>query len=652
MTANGGQKGRGGRNPRSSARLSLGPEDDWRSWSKLPTDAAEADEGDDEVATPELEGRLRGSMMLVVSGSDDATSAEADAAASVEPAPIAPPVAAAPAPASPPSSLPRRVKPDLPPPADITTELAVVADTSGIDGDAALAASFPDVEAGFSAPRPAAAPRPPRPAVANHPSAGRPRPAPNPPSPNPPAAAPAAEATPRPTPAPVELAIFSFESDPAATRSPVDDPGRGRPYGDPRRAKKAAGDDIAIVLLSDPELEDTPARRPAPPRARSKAAPRPAAPREPRSDPADGPTVSGLMAEAVSLLEARVTRQAEEIEVLLEELETRYDDELARLDGEVHRELSNRGQGVPKEFEDRVHTSFMQLVERLERLESGRAATPAPAAAPAPAPAVVVPAALDEVVAQHQALAEQNVALAEAQQLVAAGHQQISGQLETALAQVAELSQQVAQLVAAIPEADRRIAGLERHTASQLALFQARVDDLAERFPAVEGAVEVVTRHTDSIAELRNTMDQFRAALDHEVSGVHQRLDEVNAMRAEVAALQERSASFATEFTELSGRLDTTDERTNEIADAASTLTADFLRLQAETDRRSSAAEARVLDLEDAIGGEVGVERNLLLDRIEEMERGLYELNPDSFARRDGRSGSDSATDGPPGPGH
>ncbi len=73
---------------------------------------------------------------------------------------------------------------------------------------------------------------------------------------------------------------------------------------------------------------------------------------------------------------------------------------------------------------------------------------------------------------------------------------------------------------------------------------------------------------------------------------------------------------------------------TEQIGSAGEQTRTHLTHLQAEGDRREAQVEARLVELEQVLGDEAGVDRQLLLDRIEEMERGLVELDPERFASR------------------
>ncbi len=288
----------------------------------------------------------------------------------------------------------------------------------------------------------------------------------------------------------------------SAPRLPILD----RPQGDSSApassapTRKPAADSAtlaeAVFVLDSDAVERTPRRAPANGSRRNRSGARARTGEDP-------PSVSGLVADAVALLEAHVARQQTDTEELLTTLHERYATQIANLDSRLADEVHQADRGIPKDFEDRVYASFMQLVQRLELLEQ-RPEPAAPVAEPEPradesndpAAAAVTTFLLDQheqlgsrqddLAEAHQglqarverldgeqarrdaelrALVDQQIQLAEGQRLLADAHRRhgddLDGRLAETSARIDALDAELHQRLATLPAIEHRVAGLE-----------------------------------------------------------------------------------------------------------------------------------------------------------------------------------------------
>ena len=628
-----GKSSGGAKRPRGNAhstRLAIGPEDAWRSWRDLPggaPDPAATDDDDEDFTDVDDATHFAGSMMVV-----EVESAPADPALPVAtvatPAPVLPSTGEAPGPTpaptpAPASGKPRVAAPSPPvatpsspkpvatpsPPTPVVPEVEVEAEAAPAAAPVAAPAVAPPppavAPAGVAAPPvPAPALRPvtvATPVVAPAPAPARVAPAPTPVVPPPVTAKPVA-------PAPV-VADYVLDSDPAVPRVP------GR----------AAPDATPSIVTAAPVVA---AERPRPRRA------------------TNGTSTGAGVDDAVARLEARVAHHEQATEDLLAELHARYAGELARLDSRLRSAELGGAEPVPADLEDRVQSGFMELVVKLEALErqvveQAAASTPA-AVVRAQAEAAggeQVHRSVVEAITSHfleqsdqletrtgelehrvqdtravaarldtnqKALAERQLGLEAADAELVATQRQLADDLAAALERLDALTDQVSFGFQQIPRIEHRVKSLESRVDAELETLRTNVEELAARFPAVEEAAELVVRNVAAVEVLEQTLTTFTASASTQLTELRNQLAELDGIRDDV-------------------------DRT--IATTEETRT-DFLRLQAEVDRRSNAAEGRLAELEDVIGNEAGVDRQLLLDRIEEMERGISELDPDRFATR------------------
>ncbi len=410
-------------------------------------------------------------------------------------------------------------------------------------------------------------------------------------------------------------------------------------------ARLAAGsiDARAAALVADYVLDSDPTVARVPRRAEAGPGLQPVLER-PRTRRAAPPVLQGVD-DPVARLEARVAHHEATTQGLLADLHAQYAGELARLDTRLRTaELS--GEPASTDLEDRVQSGFMELVVKLEALErqlDEQATSKPPSDTRAELTSIgsgdhvhrsvvesitahfldqtdqldartaTVERRLGEVTtatarleAGQQQVVDRQTQFSAAETVFAEAQQQMGNELAAVLERLDALTDQVTFGFQQIPRIEHRVKSMESRVATEMDGLRAQVDELASRFPAVEAAAELTVRHGAAIANIEQTFAAFSARSSGELTGVRDQLAALDGIRDDV-------------------------DRT--IATTGETRS-DFLRLQAEVDRRSNDAEGRLAELEDVIGNEAGVDRQLLLDRIEEMERGITELDPDRFATR------------------
>lgn len=582
-----------------STRLTLGAEDAWRSWRDLPADEpSAAPPHEDGADIPEFSGSM---MVVALPDSEPPEAAPADRPAAGTETP---------------DVSPRRARESASPPESPTEQVTLPAPAGG-DGEE-------DDESEAARRQPAAETPPPR---RGRPPARR-------------------EAPARPAPKTSQLPIFDLVSD---DRSPAP-----RSKGTPRRT----ADEEVYVL--DSELDDD-HDRPSQPDPHPRSQPgssrsrRTALDRTHRRIPTEEGSISGLVAEAVAMLEERVARQQAETEELLAGMERQHASELARLDSWLAEKVADARQ-FPDGFEDRVYASFMEIVERIERIEARALDTPAPVTRSEPddeqarAAAGAATAYLaeqheelserhEQLAAEHselvhrhrelearyealvdgnqersadlEALVAQQIQLADGQRRLAEAHrhnsEQNASQISEMFTRIEAINNAIDQRLGEIPALEKRIGGMEAVVDERIAGLRSQVDDLASRFPLVAEAADRAVRAEESVGELQRVVDALRTGVDSEIGEIRTKMDELDTLR----------------------------DQTRLLAEQGKRLHAELELQQAEQDRRFTKHESRILVVEDLIGGEAGVDRQLLLDRMEEIERGLAELDPKELCRKD-----------------
>ncbi|MEZ5256568.1 MAG: hypothetical protein R2705_06675 [Ilumatobacteraceae bacterium] len=343
----------------------------------------------------------------------------------------------------------------------------------------------------------------------------------------------------------------------------------------------------------------------------------PSATAAPESDSA----VGRFIAAAAATIERQTGRREAETTAVLAELFERHGSELG-LNG-----------GLDPAVEDRIRTSFLQLAQRIERIEkqanSVSVVDRSGASTGVERSEVVelgskqtaIAAELETLRAEvtkvregHRSLAKQHIQLAEVERNLVDQQDETERSLADILGQVGSLAEQVKSQLVMVPALERRTSVLDAELRGALDRLGSNVDQLAERLPGIEDAAELARHTADGLIALQETVVRFNTKLERDF----------NALTSQMAGLPPLQEKVDGLVEDVSRAISTSDR-----------TAADFARLQAEVDRHTDGVEGRLLELEDVVGNEAGVDRQLVLDRLEELERGITELDPARFATAD-----------------
>jgi chromosome segregation ATPase len=174
-----------------------------------------------------------------------------------------------------------------------------------------------------------------------------------------------------------------------------------------------------------------------------------------------------------------------------------------------------------------------------------------------------------------------------------------------------------AQLSALAARTERRLDAIERHVVEQstdaLAVISQRLDAVEVRF-AAEGA------RLDELTTLSTRLDDVLDAINIADS---QRRDEVETFRAELSAAKRQLDHI--------GPLR---ERCAALSQSSTEMLDEFREYQQAWATRWDDMATRVTKVEEAVGNDGMAAMDAHLDRMEDLERAVAELNPDLFVRR------------------
>ena len=188
-------------------------------------------------------------------------------------------------------------------------------------------------------------------------------------------------------------------------------------------------------------------------------------------------------------------------------------------------------------------------------------------------------------------------------------------QLEQRFAAASAISE--AQLSALATRTEQRLDAIEHHVAEQttdaLAVVSQRLDAVEARF-AAEGA------RLDELTELSSRLDDV--------------LDAINIADAQ---RREQVETFASELSAAKRQLDHVGplrERSAALSQSGAQLLEEFREYQQAWATRWEDMATRVTEVEESVGNDGMAAMEAHLDRMEDLERAVAELNPDLFVRK------------------
>ncbi len=192
----------------------------------------------------------------------------------------------------------------------------------------------------------------------------------------------------------------------------------------------------------------------------------------------------------------------------------------------------------------------------------------------------------------------------------------------------------------------RREQQIEQHHAAASAITQAQLSSLAAQ---TEQRLDVIERHiieqsTDALAVISQRLDAVEmrfaaegARLD-ELTTLSTRLDDVlDAINIADSQRREDVETFRADLSAAKHQLDhiaPLRERTAALSQASAQLLDEFREYQQAWAARWDDMATRVTKVEEAVGNDGMAAMDAHLDRMEDLERAVAELNPDLFVRK------------------
>lgn len=205
-----------------------------------------------------------------------------------------------------------------------------------------------------------------------------------------------------------------------------------------------------------------------------------------------------------------------------------------------------------------------------------------------------------------------------------------------------DVASQLATLRQLVEENDSAVRKFQNDVGQQVTQ---RLNDAEDRFN---------TRLLASENRVKEDAGQKIAEIDLHVSRVSNNLDEsLQVMNDRISAIDERFAEIGAKLAEIEESvegvdqqaLDAMKEKVSSAAGEAMLVRIEMERFEATVNERNDHLSVRLTEVETALqDATMDVSTAVQLDRLEEIERALAELDPDQFVRKDGRDAPESAT--------
>lgn len=209
-----------------------------------------------------------------------------------------------------------------------------------------------------------------------------------------------------------------------------------------------------------------------------------------------------------------------------------------------------------------------------------------------------------------------------------------------------------------------RLGDLEQSVTTTVAGSMEALNGLGERLDGVDVSVSALGDRLLAVDERFSGMDERFSGVDDRLTSVDEQLSDVD---GRLVPITDRLGEHESRFGTIDDRLLETERRTRSVADSVATI--DVEAIEAMKDKLSTAAgEAMLVRIEmerfeKTIGERsdqlavrltevettlqdttLDVAASVQLDRLEEIERALAEIDPDQFVRKDGNPTDPTAT--------
>lgn len=218
--------------------------------------------------------------------------------------------------------------------------------------------------------------------------------------------------------------------------------------------------------------------------------------------------------------------------------------------------------------------------------------------------------------------------------------EQLGGQ-ETTLAQkVAEVEGRLAWRIGELEQhIDRVVDGVEQYLTSSFADVRADVDErIAGTTAALHAAEarlgeELTTRVTHLRTDLDVRLQELSARLTIELTSV---IDRIFALEQRHLAVEAKTQSLAQRVGEIDVEaLDAMREKVTSLAGETVLVRIEMDRLNEGLEDRFDKVNLRLVTMESKLDDDADISLSVQMERLEELERSLLELDPDRFATRE-----------------
>ena len=348
-----------------------------------------------------------------------------------------------------------------------------------------------------------------------------------------------------------------------------------------------------------------------------------------------------------SVVIAEVDRLRDEARRERDQLRAEFTEQLGRLTQTVEQlDLKGRDQAEAARaaFEKRLEESEKRQARRVEDATAGLDRAVQEAARPV----------LADLRSENQVLSDRVTSLD-------ANLRKFDEQAARMVTYFSDVTQQVEQ------RQDELSETLRNDVAAQMATLQQLVDDNDSAVRKFQNEVgqQVTSKLNDAEdrfnARLLATEERVKdeagqkiAEIDLHVSRVSNNLDEsLGVMNDRIAAIDDRLVAIDRQIRDVEASVDGIDQNAlDEMRQKMSTAAGEAMLVRIEMERlekavneRSDTLAVRLTDVEASLqDATLDVSTSVQLDRLEELERAIAELDPDQFVRRDGQASSPSAT--------
>jgi hypothetical protein len=218
--------------------------------------------------------------------------------------------------------------------------------------------------------------------------------------------------------------------------------------------------------------------------------------------------------------------------------------------------------------------------------------------------------------------------------------EQVGGQASTFAQKVAEVEGRLAWRIGELEQhIDRVVDGVEQYLTSSFADVRSEID---ERIAGTTAALRTAEARlgeelTTQVAHLKTDLDvrlqELSARLTIEVTGL---TDRIFTLEQRHLAVEAKNQSLAQRVAEIDVEaIDTMREKVTSLAGETVLVRIEMDRLTEGLEERFDKMNLRLVTMESKLDDDADISLSVQMERLEELERSLLELDPDRFATRE-----------------